>query len=338
MPPSRKPLFPVSELLKEALPRSSAAFRTSAWTMGVLVTVVSFFFLGAQAQNEWTYSGPGLIESNWPKEYPDCGGQRQSPINLQTKKVKFNRSLKPLILKGYGDDNLEFSMTNNGHTVQLNLPPTMQVTDSEGTVYTAKQMHLHWGGDFFELSGSEHTVDGIRRVIEIHVVHFNSKYGSYDEAKSKPDGLAVLAVFIEIDEYAENTYYSPIISELLNIQYPGEATTLINVSIQDLFPGDTHYYYTYKGSLTTPPCTENVKWFVFKDSVKLSKTQVLKIENTIKNRQNETLHNIYRQVQPLNHRVVEANFPHFPEKTYASHLHQKEVEEKFSQWKRKHSQ
>lgn len=52
-------------------------------------------------------------------------------------------------------------------TVQLNLPPTMQVTDSEGTVYTAKQMHLHWGGDFFELSGSEHTVDGIRRVIEV---------------------------------------------------------------------------------------------------------------------------------------------------------------------------
>lgn len=63
-------------------------------------------------------AGPGLIESNWPKEYPDCGGQRQSPINLQTKKVKFNRSLKPLILKGYGDDNLEFSMTNNGHTGQ----------------------------------------------------------------------------------------------------------------------------------------------------------------------------------------------------------------------------
>lgn len=69
-----KLLFTVSELLKEALPRSSAAFRTSAWTMGVLVTVVSFFFLGAQAQNEWTYSGkrPPSISRQGDKTAHPC--------------------------------------------------------------------------------------------------------------------------------------------------------------------------------------------------------------------------------------------------------------------------
>ncbi|EGW14650.1 Carbonic anhydrase 6 [Cricetulus griseus] len=88
-------------------------------------------------------------------------------------------------------------MTNNGHTVQITLPPSMQMTDSEGIVYKANQLHMHWGGAFLELSGSEHTINGIRRVIEIHIVHFNSKYRTYEEAKSQANGLSVLAILIE---------------------------------------------------------------------------------------------------------------------------------------------
>ncbi|XP_035296568.1 carbonic anhydrase 6 isoform X2 [Cricetulus griseus] len=279
--------------------------------MRVLVTVVTLFFLGVQAQSEWSYTEPGLVESIWSKEYPDCGGLKQSPINLQTKKVKHSRSLKPLTFTGYGEEYLEFPMTNNGHTVQITLPPSMQMTDSEGIVYKANQLHMHWGGAFLELSGSEHTINGIRRVIEIHIVHFNSKYRTYEEAKSQANGLSVLAILIEVDEFAENTYYTPITSQLINIQYPGQTTTLTNIKIQDLFPGDIRYYFTYNGSLTTPPCTENVKWFLFRDTVKLSKAQVLKIETSLRNHHNQTLQNIYRQIQPLNHRAVEANFPPF---------------------------
>lgn len=54
----------------------------------------------------------------------------------------------------------------------------------------------------------------------------------------------------------------------------GQITTLKNTNIYNLLPGDTVHYYTYEGSLTTPPCTENVQWFVLRDTVKLSKTQV----------------------------------------------------------------
>ncbi|MEJ1272470.1 carbonic anhydrase 6 [Cricetulus griseus] len=312
-------------------------------------------------------SGPGLVESIWSKEYPDCGGLKQSPINLQTKKVKFFECLKPTSLIGFRDDNLEFSMTNNGHTVQITLPPTMnvtdpdgivfsashmnmhwgggfselrgsehtidgvrsaleitlppsmQMTDSEGIVYKANQLHMHWGGAFLELSGSEHTINGIRRVIEIHIVHFNSKYRTYEEAKSQANGLSVLAILIEAGDL--NTRYAqaePGLS-LLGYSFPfntlssllGQTTTLTNIKIQDLFPGDIRYYFTYNGSLTTPPCTENVKWFLFRDTVKLSKAQVLKIETSLRNHHNQTLQNIYRQIQPLNHRAVEANFPPF---------------------------
>nr|XP_020013101.1 carbonic anhydrase 6 [Castor canadensis] len=282
--------------------------------MRALVTLVSLLFLGVQAQHEWTYSDGELDEEHWPREYPDCGGQRQSPIDVQRRKVRFNPSLKVLNLTGYGDEHAgEFLMVNNGHTVQISLPSTMRMTAPDGTVYVAVQMHYHWGGASSEVSGSEHTIDGIRRVTEIHLVHYNAKYESYNVAKDAPDGLAVLAALVEIEAYAENTYYSNFISHLANIKYPGQSTTLNDLVIQDMLPGDLYHYYSYQGSLTTPPCTENVHWFVLADSVKISKTQVHSLENSVKNHHNETLHNGYRKTQPLHHRVVEANFPYFPD-------------------------
>uniref|UniRef100_A0A2K6G200 Carbonic anhydrase n=1 Tax=Propithecus coquereli TaxID=379532 RepID=A0A2K6G200_PROCO len=202
------------------------------------------------------------------------------------------------------------------YSVQISLPPTMQVTAADGTRYIAEQMHFHWGGASSEISGSEHTVDGIRHVIEIHIVHYNSKYESYDVAKDSPDGLAVLAAFAEVKDYAENTYYSSFISHLANIQYAGQSTTLTGLDLKDMLPANLQHYYSYQGSLTTPPCTENVHWFVLADSVKLSKTQVLKLENSLLDHENKTINNDYRRTQPLNHRVVEANFMYLPSSEY----------------------
>ncbi|XP_069893043.1 carbonic anhydrase 6 [Dipodomys merriami] len=294
--------------------------------MLAFVALLSLIFLGVQAQHgaDWTYSEGVLDETHWPEEYPDCGGQRQSPIDLQRRKVRFNPDLQPLELTGYGDSQgSPFLMTNNGHTVQITLPPTMQLTAPDGAVYKATQMHYHWGGASYELSGSEHTIDGIRRVIEMHLVHYNAKYESYDVAKDKPDGLAVMAAFVEIEEYAENTHYSSLISHLANIRYPGQTTYLTDFDILDMLPGDMYHYYTYNGSLTTPPCTQNVRWFVMSDSVKISKAQVIKLENSVMNHQNQTLHNGYRKTQPLHSRVVEANFPYFPNarSQYQYYLH-----------------
>ncbi|XP_003515900.4 carbonic anhydrase 6-like, partial [Cricetulus griseus] len=164
---------------------------------------------------------------------------------------------------------------------QITLPPTMNVTDPDGIVFSASHMNMHWGGGFSELRGSEHTIDGVRSALEIQIVHFNSKYRTYEEAKSQANGLSVLAILIEVDEFAENTYYTPITSQLINIQYPGQTTTLTNIKIQDLFPRNTGQYYTYNGSLTTPPCTENVKWFLFRDTVKLSKAQVTLVKASL---------------------------------------------------------
>lgn len=57
-----------------------------------------------------------LDQAHWSKEYPACGGESQSPINLQRKKVRYNPSLTALNLTGYEAQGGEFPMINNGHT------------------------------------------------------------------------------------------------------------------------------------------------------------------------------------------------------------------------------
>uniref|UniRef100_A0A8D0HUK5 Carbonic anhydrase n=1 Tax=Sphenodon punctatus TaxID=8508 RepID=A0A8D0HUK5_SPHPU len=89
-------------------------------------------------------------------------------------------------------------------------------------LFTAVQMHLHWGGLDLETSGSEHTMDGLRYIAELHIVHYNSeKYSSFEEAKDKPNGLAVLA-FLYVNGNFENTYYSEFISNLAKIRFAGK--------------------------------------------------------------------------------------------------------------------
>ncbi|XP_054993563.1 carbonic anhydrase 6 [Sorex araneus] len=282
--------------------------------MNTLVALLSLFLLEVRAQHgpEWTYSEGALDKAHWATEYPDCGGRRQSPINLQRKKVRYNPDLLPLTLTGYGAQEGSFTMTNNGHTVQISLPDTMRLVTSDGSEYIAQQMHFHWGGASSEISGSEHTVDGKRHVAEVHVVHYNSKYPSFNVAQSSPDGLAVLAAVFKVQEYSENTYYSNFISHLQEIRYPGQSTVLKSLDIMDMLPENLENYYTYQGSLTTPPCTENVLWFLLKDTVQVSKAQIFKLENTLLDHNNKTLHNDYRMTQPLYERVVEANFEYFP--------------------------
>ncbi|XP_053776833.1 carbonic anhydrase 6 isoform X2 [Desmodus rotundus] len=278
------------------------------------VALMSLLLVGALAQNgsKWTYSEGALDEEHWPKEYPTCGGERQSPINLQRNKVQYNPSLKALNLTGYEAQGAEFPMTNMGHTVQISLPPTMRMTASDGTEYVALQMHFHWGGASLDISGSEHTIDGLRHAAEIHVVHYNSKYSSYDVAKSAPDGLAVLAALVEVKEYTENTYYSDFISHLKNSTYPEQRTVLSGLDIQDMLPKNLHRYYSYQGSLTTPPCTENVQWFLLADTVPFSMAQIVKLENSLLDHQNEVIRNNYRRTQALNNRTVEASFLYYP--------------------------
>uniref|UniRef100_F7CPH5 Alpha-carbonic anhydrase domain-containing protein n=1 Tax=Monodelphis domestica TaxID=13616 RepID=F7CPH5_MONDO len=209
---------------------------------------------------------PGKGEVNqkeWPTYFRSCGGEEQSPIDIQTDKVTVDTSLKPLQLKNFGLQHGKFPMSNTGHTATVQLPDNMKIYDGQSSFYTAVQFHLHWEGETAKPSGSEHTMNGMHSNAELHVVAFDcSKYPTYDVAKTKPDGLLVLAILIKWPNS------SPFLSLL------GQSTNLTSLNLKGMMPPNTVNMFTYNGSLTTPPCTQNVRWMIFANLATISTNQV----------------------------------------------------------------
>eukprot|EP00062_Callorhinchus_milii_P016518 gi/632968120/ref/XP_007900354.1/ PREDICTED: carbonic anhydrase 6 [Callorhinchus milii] len=260
-------------------------------------------------QGHWTYQEGDMDEEHWESQYPACAGKHQSPIDIQRKKTKYNPHLPQIQLSGYDAHYEEpLRLTNNGHSVALGVPPNLFISHGLQNKFTAVQMHFHWGGLDLESSGSEHTVDGMRYIAELHIVHYNSeKYKTFEEAHDKEDGLAVLAFFYE-DGHFENTYYSDFISSLGKVRYAGQTTQMHHLDISTMLSDDLSQFYRYKGSLTTPPCFESITWTVFDTPIKLSHNQIRLLENSVLDWENKTLRNDYRHAQLVNDRTIEASF------------------------------
>uniref|UniRef100_A0A669P361 Carbonic anhydrase n=1 Tax=Phasianus colchicus TaxID=9054 RepID=A0A669P361_PHACC len=216
------------------------------------------------------YVGPDG-ENTWPKKYPFCGGVFQSPIDFHKDILQYDSNLSPLEFIGYNVSSTDqFTLTNNGHSVKMHLSPTMHIRNLPFE-YTASQLHLHWGNRN-KSEGSEHTVSGKHFAAEMHIVHYNSeKYPDITAAMDKANGLAVLAILLEIGPF--NPSYEKIFRHFRNVKYKDQMVHVPGFNVQELLPDRPDEYYRYEGSLTTPPCYPSVLWTVFRHPVTISQEQ-----------------------------------------------------------------
>ncbi|TGZ54911.1 carbonic anhydrase 2 [Temnothorax longispinosus] len=259
---------------------------------------------------EFSYEG-SLGPSHWGDEYHTCIGKHQSPINIEEHNVK-NVSLQPLRLIGI-DNPCQSYVTNTGHTVMLKTNESKAAMLSggplENNIYVFEQLHFHWGQNDYE--GSEDLINNHSFPMEMHAVFYKEDYKSMDEALKHEDGLAILAYLYEISPQPNPTY-EPIVKLLPDIEAMGkgkvlqEPLLLETILVPDI--ANMQDYFTYNGSLTTPPCLEVATWIDFKDHQELSREQLSAFRDLRNPQGNKLTHN-FRPVQPLEDRVVLHNIP-----------------------------
>ncbi|KAG0729039.1 Carbonic anhydrase 7 [Chionoecetes opilio] len=193
---------------------------------------------------------------------------------------------------------------NNGHSAQVEIDASVAPRVTGGGLkgeYIFAQFHFHWGSD--SSLGSEHTIDGVRYPMELHMVHYKGSYGTLGEAVKRRDGLAVLGVMIEVSSN-DNPALAPLATALLNIT---DAENFADVSfkhpLKAFLPRNVERFYRYEGSLTTPTCNEVVTWTVFDEAIAISERQLNNFR-ALKDPHGGMIVNNFRPPQPLNNRKV----------------------------------
>ena len=204
----------------------------------------------AQTSTPWEYSGK-RGELNWGKldpAYRACSkGHEQSPIDIRN--ARLNKALQPIEFHYIAGS---VTLVNTGHTVEVQVKPGSYIV-AGGMRYDLVQFHFHHPG--------EAAVKGKLTDMEAHLVH-----------KSADGKLAVVAVRLRENIDAPNAVLAALWPHLPKTAGASEKVTEM-VNAGGLLPRDRGYW-TYEGSLTAPPCTEGVRWFVLEDELTLSRDQL----------------------------------------------------------------
>jgi carbonic anhydrase len=204
----------------------------------------------AQTTAPWDYTGK-RGELNWGKldpAYQACSkGHEQSPIDIRG--ARLNKALQPIEFHYIAGP---VTLVNTGHTVEARVDPGSYIV-AGGVRYDLVQFHFHHPG--------EAPVKGKLTDMEVHLVH-----------KSADGKIAVVAVRLVEEAGNPNTVLAALWPHLPKTAGATEKVTEM-ISAAGLLPADRGYW-TYTGSLTAPPCTEGVRWFVFEQELSLSRDQL----------------------------------------------------------------
>lgn len=214
-------------------------------------------------------NGPGFW-GNLKEDWEECGsGIRQSPINIQDTTI--DQKLTALDLDLY---ETPLYLTNTGH----NITETYEEGSTlifKGVSYSLLQFHYH--------TFSEHTVLGARGVMEVHAVFKNEELGQ----------LAVIGMLYDIG--TQNEFLKIFDDRLPTKSGKTVIDDMVKLNAADMFT-DTSSYYTYDGSLTTPPCSSIVTWIVLKENAQLSEAQYQAFRRILGNN--------FRPLQPLDGQTI----------------------------------
>lgn len=267
-------------------------------------TLISCIY-SADVSIEWCYHKPECGDDKWPEIAPDyCNGTRQSPIDIKVSAATEDSALTAFNFIKYGDNSLLKDIVNTGKTIKVNFERGAKVSGGGlSDVYEGLQFHLHWGNGTSE-HGSEHTIDGKRYPMELHIVNKKSSL-NITEALKDPQGAAALGFLIEEmagDATNEPASWRDLTSYLKNITKKGDKVDMKpGISLDDLLIGvNRTRYYRYLGSLTTPACNEVVVWTVFKEPIKVSRDLINLFSSTvhINDSSSPLMTNVFRKIQP----------------------------------------
>ncbi|XP_065076572.1 carbonic anhydrase 2-like [Ochlerotatus camptorhynchus] len=273
------------------------------------VQLVVFVVLGLVLSvlcDEPDYSYGSSGEAEWNTISPQCNGTMQSPIPLSSMTARPGLEMQQLEFTNYQLDPTQVMVTNDGHTAvySFEFPDGQNFTARGGPLQGTFQfdsLHFHWGASSDR--GAEHVVDRRRYAMEMHLVFFNQQYGSLSNAETMENGLFVLGIFLTNSTTEPNYGWLPALNQ---VQTAGTSYTLPDptvFNIKQLIGARRRPYFSYHGSLTTPPCYETVSWIVQRKPLPISEAQ-LNTFRSLRKDNGEPLVDNFRMLQDINGRQI----------------------------------
>ncbi|MCG8403734.1 MAG: carbonic anhydrase family protein [Phycisphaerales bacterium] len=206
-------------------------------------------------QTHWGYtghSGPSHWGTLSPRFRSCAMGNSQSPIDLAPSE---GASVEPILFDYHA---APLSIIHNGHTVQVSYPPGSSISIGDKK-YELLQFHFH--------TPSEHSLNGHRTEMELHFVH-----------RSKDGHIAVVGVLLNTGAF--NVALSEIWKRMPARESAEQIHRNVMINAADLLP-KRKKYFRYMGSLTTPPCTEGVHWYVLDTPVTIGEGQAKRFSDAV---------------------------------------------------------